>query len=68
MNGLKEIETAVESLSAEEYSRFRQWFLDRNWERWDRQIESDSASGKLDFLIREARKATNKGPETEISQ
>jgi len=25
-----------------------------DWERWDRQIELDSASGKLDFLIKEA--------------
>ena len=61
MTGLEEIEMAVEALPEKEYSRFRQWFLERDWERWDRQIEADSASGKLDFLIREAREAKDTG-------
>lgn len=61
MASLKELEMAVESLPEKEYSQFRQWFLERDWERWDREIEADSASGKLDFLIREARDAKNAG-------
>ncbi|MCX5859845.1 MAG: hypothetical protein NT056_08130 [Proteobacteria bacterium] len=44
-----------------EYSQFRQWFLERDWERWDRQIDADSASGRLDFLAREAREAKKDG-------
>jgi predicted RNase H-like HicB family nuclease len=27
------------------------------WEKWDREIEADSESGKLDFLLREAAEA-----------
>ena len=39
-----------------DYLQFRQWFNELDWAKWDRQIEADSESGKLDFLIAEARK------------
>lgn len=61
MTRLEELETAVVALPEKEYSQFRQWFLERDWEKWDRQIEADSASGKLEFLAREAREAKNSG-------
>ena len=61
MTRVDEIEKAVESLPAQEYRHFRTWFLNRDWAEWDRQIEADSASGKLDFLAREAREAKNSG-------
>jgi hypothetical protein len=61
MTRLEEIVTAVSNLPEKEYSQFRQWFLERDWERWDRQIEADSASGRLDFLAREAREAKRTG-------
>ncbi len=54
MSTLEEIQSAISSLSSEDYARLRQWFADRDWEQWDRQIEEDAASGKLDFLIEEA--------------
>jgi len=49
-----EIKAAIEALPEDEYAQLRQWFADRDWETWDRQIELDSESGKLDFLIKEA--------------
>ena len=51
---VEEIQVAIESLPDQEYVRLRQWFSERDWEKWDRQIEADSESGKLDFLIEEA--------------
>jgi len=54
MSKAEEIESAIESLSEEEYIRLRKWFSEKDWEKWDRQIEADSEAGKLDFLIREA--------------
>ena len=57
MTKLKELEMAVDSLSKEEYIRFRRWFLNRDWKRWDEEIEEDSKAGKLDFLFREAAEA-----------
>jgi hypothetical protein len=58
---LKEIQVAIESLPYDEYIRLRQWFSERDWEEWDRQIEADSESGKLDFLIEEALTEKAKG-------
>jgi hypothetical protein len=55
VKSVEEIERAVDGLSEEEYVEFRQWFLERDWQEWDRQIGADSDSGKLDFLIREAK-------------
>lgn len=54
MTKVEEIKAAIESLSQAEYERLRQWFVERDWEMWDKQIEADSASRKLDFLIKEA--------------
>jgi len=51
---VEEIQVAIESLPYQEYIRLMQWFSERDWEKWDRQIEADSESGKLGFLIEEA--------------
>ncbi len=54
MPNVEEILFSIESLSKEEFVRLREWFYERDWERWDKEIESDSRSGKLDFLVKEA--------------
>lgn len=54
MARVQEIQSAIGSLSQAEYARLRQWFLERDWEQWDKQVETDSESGKLDFLVKEA--------------
>ena len=51
---IEEIQVAIESLPPEKYARLRQWFSERDWDQWDRQIEADSSAGKLDFFIKEA--------------
>jgi len=48
------IRKAIETLSEDEYVELRQWFSERDWKKWDREIEKDSKAGKLDFLVREA--------------
>jgi len=60
MTRLEELEMAIESLPEKKYSEFRRWFLERDWAKWDRQIEADSASGRLDFLFREAQQGKAK--------
>lgn len=60
MTRLEELELAIESLPENEYRQFRRWFLERDWEKWDREIEADSTSGKLDFLVKEAQDAKAK--------
>ena len=63
---VEEIQAAIESLPYEEYIRLRQWFSERDWEKWDRQIEANSESGKLDFLIEEALTEKAKGSLREL--
>ena len=58
MTKIEDIELAVASLPQAEYTQLRQWFLQRDWEKWDRQIEEDSAAGRLDFLLSEAAEAS----------
>ena len=57
MTKIEELEVAINALPKEEYSQLRQWFLERDSEAWDREIEADAKSGKLDFLRREAAEA-----------
>ena len=52
---LVDLEAAVEQLDPEEYSLFRNWFLEYDWNVWDRRIAADAAAGRIDFLAREAR-------------
>lgn len=54
MPKVDEIKAAIEALSEEDYIQFRRWFTEKDWRRWDKEIELDSESGKLDFLIKEA--------------
>lgn len=62
MTTIKEIQTAIKSLSPDDFSYLRKWMIELDWEQWNQQIEADSDSGKLDFLIDEAliEKAQNK--------
>ena len=61
MTRIEEIENAVASLPVKEYRQFREWFLERDWAQWDKQIEADSESGKLLFLVKEAMEEKNRG-------
>lgn len=54
MTRVEELELAVAALPEKEYDQFRCWFLERDWEKWDREIEADAQAGKLDFLMQEA--------------
>jgi hypothetical protein len=61
MAKVEEIQAAIESLREEEYIRLREWFSEKDWKKWDNQIEADSEAGKLDFLIKEARSEKAQG-------
>jgi len=61
MTRVEEIKDAVVSLPPQEYRQFREWFLERDWAQWDQQIQADSESGKLDFLVKEAMDEKSRG-------
>jgi hypothetical protein len=56
MSRVEEIEAAIDGLPPEEYRCIVQWFRVREQERWDAQMDGDSAAGKLDFLFDEAER------------
>lgn len=66
MSTVEKILRSIESLPEEEYARLREWFVERDWGKWDKQIEANSESGKLDFLIKEARDEKEKGKLKEL--
>ena len=61
MSTVQEIETAVGRLSPEELKTFREWFTHFDADRWDAQLESDVADGRLDGLADEALRDFKQG-------
>jgi hypothetical protein len=55
VNELEEIEKRIRNLTSANLAKFRAWFVEFDHALWDRQIESDATSGKLDRLAGEAR-------------
>jgi len=51
MTKLEQLEADIKSLSAEEFTKLRDWLLEIDADEWDREIERDAASGKLDKLF-----------------
>ena len=56
MNTAAAISVAVKRLPKRELTRFREWFAEYDATEWDRQLASDATAGKLDALIREAKR------------
>lgn len=54
MDGLEELEKRIRNLAPEDLAKFRAWFIEFDHALWDRQIESDTNSGKLNRLMNEA--------------
>lgn len=66
MTRVESLESEVQKLSPEELAAFRDWFAEYDWQTWDRQIERDSASGRLDALAAEALAEFERGETKEI--
>jgi hypothetical protein len=61
MAKIDELKADIERLSSEELAALFRWLSEKEWESWDKEIEADSQAGRLDFLVREARKEKAKG-------
>jgi hypothetical protein len=66
MTKLEALEEEIKKLSPEELVQLREWLLERDAEEWDRQIERDAASGKLDKLFQESVADHRAGKSREI--
>lgn len=61
MAKVDELKTEIERLPPEQFAELARWLSEKDWERWDKEIEADSVAGKLDFLVREALGEKAKG-------
>ena len=66
MSRVSEIKEAIDALPEEDYIQLRQWLSEKDWGNWDKQIEADSESEKVDFLIKEALDEKAKGKLKEL--
>jgi hypothetical protein len=55
MMQIEEIQAEIELLPQDKFIQLRRWFAEKDWERWDEQLEQDSHAGKLDFLLEEVQ-------------
>jgi len=66
MTKIEDIEKAVSSLSPNELAEFRAWFEAFDADQFDRKIERDAQSGKLDRLAEAALAEFNAGRAREL--
>ncbi len=55
MSKVDELKVEIERLPSEEFTELFRWLSEKDWQRWDKEIEADCQAGTLDFLVREAR-------------
>ncbi len=66
MSTVKEIESAIVGLAREELAEFRSWFQAFDTDAWDRQIQSDAASGRLDAFYERLQAENASQPTTPL--
>ena len=66
MTKVEALEREVEALTPEELATFRDWFLEHDWQAWDREIERHSAEGRLERFAAEALAEFERGETREI--
>ena len=66
MSKVAAIERQIRRLSPEELSALRAWFAAFDAEVWDRQLELDARTGKLDALAETALNAHASGATTKL--
>jgi len=61
MSIIDDLKAEIERLPGEGFAEIARWLSEKDWERWDEEIEADSEAGRLDFLEREAREEKAEG-------
>lgn len=51
---IEDLERDIKQLSPEQLRQFRAWYEEFDSDAWDKQIEQDAKSGKLDDLANQA--------------
>jgi len=58
---IDQLKAEIDSLPSEEIAELFRWLSEKDWDRWDSEVDADSRNRKLDFLIEEARAEKAKG-------
>jgi hypothetical protein len=66
MTTVADITGAVKRLPKKDLVRFRKWFAEFDARLWDEQFETDVAAGRLDALVREAKRDHRAGRTTKL--
>jgi hypothetical protein len=66
MTKVQALEREIETLSPEELAELRVWLDEWEADEWDREIERDAASGKLDKLFEKSLADHHAGKSREI--
>ena len=53
MSTVAEIEATISNLPPQDFAQIRDWLLERDNLLWDKQIEDDAATGRLDHIVKE---------------
>ncbi|RYF78030.1 MAG: hypothetical protein EOO39_02485 [Cytophagaceae bacterium] len=61
---LNQIQQAIANLPEAEYKRLTEWITEHDFARWDKQIEHDLESGRLDPLLKELKQEIREGRTT----
>lgn len=66
MMNVETIKEQIAELDSVSFAKLRDWFIEFDHARWDKQIEADSNNGKLDFLIDAALAEHNAGKSRDL--
>jgi len=66
MTKIELIEKQIADLDYDSFAQLREWFIEFDQAIWDKKLESDSNSGKLDFLINAALVEHQSGETTDL--
>jgi hypothetical protein len=66
MGRIESLQEQVRALSGDELAQFRAWFLDRDWDDWDTQLEDDVRAGRLDAIANQALRDHTAGKSTPL--
>ena len=66
MSTVQEIKKAISGLSLQEKLELHAWEHPVEEDDWDRQMDADSAAGRLDFVFKESAQGTTPFPQGEL--
>jgi len=66
MTKLQRLEEEIQTLPPEEIAQLRDWLLELDADQWDRDIERDANSGRLDKVFEKSLKDHRAGKSHEL--